>query len=34
VRATHRPEPDGDLAFDVEVPAMPLAGLLQDLRVS
>jgi tRNA 2-thiocytidine biosynthesis protein TtcA len=34
VRPTQRPEPDGDLAFDVEVPAMPLAGVLQDLRVT
>jgi tRNA 2-thiocytidine biosynthesis protein TtcA len=33
VRATHRPEPDGDLAFDVEVPSMPLAPVLQDLRL-
>jgi tRNA 2-thiocytidine biosynthesis protein TtcA len=23
VRPTHRPEPDGDLAFDVELPSMP-----------
>jgi tRNA 2-thiocytidine biosynthesis protein TtcA len=23
VRATHRPEPDGDLAFDVEMPSLP-----------
>jgi len=28
VRPTHRPEPDGDLAFDVELPAAALGGLV------
>jgi tRNA 2-thiocytidine biosynthesis protein TtcA len=28
VRATHRPEPDGDLAFDVELPTTQFAGVL------
>jgi hypothetical protein len=28
VRPTFRPEPDGDLAFDVELPMSRLAGVL------
>jgi tRNA 2-thiocytidine biosynthesis protein TtcA len=30
VRPTHRAEPDGDLAFDVEMPAMPPGAAFDD----
>jgi len=33
VRPTHRAEPDGDLAFDVEMPAMPPGDALDDVGV-